>query len=123
MKIETRAVHAGRHIDPATGAVTMPIHLSTTFERSPAGEYPLGFSYSREDNPNRRWLEECLASLELGKEALCFSSGLAVATALVISAYAGFMLGTHGLKGVPWHSVDAAPAREQPIATAEFLIE
>lgn len=83
MKIETRAVHAGRHIDPATGAVTMPIHLSTTFERSPAGEYPLGFSYSREDNPNRRALEECLASLESGKAALCFSSGLAVATALV----------------------------------------
>jgi cystathionine gamma-synthase len=83
MKIETRAVHAGRHIDPATGAVTMPIHLSTTFERSPAGEYPLGFSYSREDNPNRRALEQCLASLEPGKEALCFSSGLAVAAALV----------------------------------------
>ena len=32
MRIETRAVHAGRHIDPATGAVTAPIHLSTTFE-------------------------------------------------------------------------------------------
>jgi len=37
MKIETRAVHAGRHIDPATGAVTAPIHLSTTFERNPDG--------------------------------------------------------------------------------------
>jgi cystathionine gamma-synthase len=83
MKIETLAVHAGRHIDPATGAVTMPIHLSTTFERSPAGEYPLGFSYSREGNPNRRALEECLARLEGGKEALVFSSGLAVATALI----------------------------------------
>src|SRR5712692_1190770 len=83
MKIETRAVHAGRHIDPATGAVTAPIYLSTTFERSPAGEYPLGFSYSREGNPNRRALEECLAELEGGKEALVFSSGLAVATALV----------------------------------------
>jgi cystathionine gamma-synthase len=89
MKIETRAVHAGRHIDPATGAVTMPIHLSTTFERSPAGEYPLGFSYSREDNPNRRALEACLASLEGGKEALCFASGLAVATALVQSLEPG----------------------------------
>ncbi|HEY2014768.1 MAG TPA: aminotransferase class V-fold PLP-dependent enzyme [Bryobacteraceae bacterium] len=83
MKIETRAVHAGRHIDPSTGAVTLPIHLSTTFERSPDGEYPLGFSYSREGNPNRRALEECLAELENGKEALVFSSGLAVATALV----------------------------------------
>jgi len=83
MKIETRAVHAGRHIDPATGAVTAPIHLSTTFERGADGEYPRGFSYSREDNPNRRSLEQCLASLEGGKEALAFSSGLAVVTAVV----------------------------------------
>jgi cystathionine gamma-synthase len=83
MKIETRAVHAGRHIDPATGAVTPPIHLSTTFERSPEGDYPLGYSYAREDNPNRHALEECLASLEGGKHAICFSSGLAVVTALV----------------------------------------
>ena len=83
MKIETRAVHAGRHIDPATGAVTSPIHLSTTFERGADGEYPRGFSYSRESNPNRRALEECLADLEGGKQALCFGSGLAVAAALV----------------------------------------
>ena len=83
MKIETRAVHAGRHIDPATGAVTPPIHLSTTFERSADGEYPRGFSYAREDNPNRRALEECLAALEGGTQAICFASGLAVATALV----------------------------------------
>src|SRR5690349_1023430 len=83
MRIETRAVHAGRRIDPATGAVTQPIYLSTTFERSPDGEYPLGYSYSREDNPSRRALEECLAELEGGKDALVFSSGLAVATAVV----------------------------------------
>ena len=83
MRIETRAVHAGRRIDSATGAVTAPIHLSTTFERSPDGTYPLGYSYSREDNPNRQALEQCLAELEGGKQALCFSSGLAVVTALV----------------------------------------
>src|SRR3974390_2376221 len=83
MKIETRAVHAGRHIVPATGAVTSPIHLSTTFERSPDGEYPRGYSYSREDNPNRHALEECLASLDSGTDALCFSSGVAVATSVL----------------------------------------
>lgn len=82
-KIETRAVHAGRRIDPSTGAVTAPLHLSTTFERGPDGEYARGFSYSREDNPNRRALEECLAALEGGKEALAFPSGMAVATALI----------------------------------------
>jgi len=83
IKIETLAVHAGRGSDPATGAVTPPIHLSTTFERGANGEYPLGFSYAREGNPNRRSLEECLAALEGGKEALAFSSGLAVGTALL----------------------------------------
>jgi cystathionine gamma-synthase len=83
VRIETLAVHAGRRNDPVTGAVTPPIHLSTTFERDPDGEYPRGFSYSREGNPNRRSLEECLAALEGGKEALAFSSGLAVATALL----------------------------------------
>src|SRR5580692_12271033 len=83
MRIETRAIHAGRRIDPATGAVAVPIHLTSTFERSPEGEYPLGFSYSREQNPNRRALEECLAALEGGKQALAFSSGLAVATAIL----------------------------------------
>src|SRR5207249_673174 len=59
-----------------------PLNLSPTFERSPDGAYPRGYSYSREDNPNRRALEECLAALEGGKEALAFSSGLAVVTAL-----------------------------------------
>src|SRR6266404_1900330 len=82
-QIETTAVHAGRRIDPATGAVVAPIHLSTTFERGADGEYPLGFSYAREDNPNRRALEECLAALEGGKQALAFSSGMAVATAIL----------------------------------------
>jgi cystathionine gamma-synthase len=82
-RIETLAVHAGRWVDPATGAVTPPIHLSTTFERDRDGTYPTGFSYSREGNPTRQSLEECLAALEGGEEALAFSSGLAVATALL----------------------------------------
>src|SRR3978361_2233215 len=83
MRIETRAVHAGRRPDAATGAVTQPIHLSTTYERGGDGKYPRGFSYSREDNPNRRALEHCLAALEEGREALVFPSGMAVCTALV----------------------------------------
>ena len=83
MNIETLAVHAGRRVDPATGAVTPPIHLSTTFERSETGDYPRGFTYSREANPNRNMLEECLAALEGGREALVLSSGLAVLTAVI----------------------------------------
>jgi len=41
---------------------------------APKTNYPLGFSYSREDNPNRRMLEQCLAAMEGGKEALVISS-------------------------------------------------
>jgi cystathionine gamma-synthase len=83
MRIETLAVHAGRHCDPATGAVAAPIYLSSTYERDPGGDYSRGFSYSREDNPNRRSLEQCLAAIEAGTRALAFSSGLSVVAAVV----------------------------------------
>ena len=42
-RFETLAVHAGAAVDPATGAVTAPIHLSTTFERAPDASFPSGF--------------------------------------------------------------------------------
>lgn len=79
MKIETLSVHAGRKPDPATGAVTPPIYLSTTFEREASGEYPKGYNYSRSNNPNRESLEICLSQLEGGQSAAAFSSGSAAA--------------------------------------------
>jgi cystathionine gamma-synthase len=79
MKIETKAIHAGREVDPATGAVTPPIHLSSTFERQPDGSYPTGYEYSRDSNPNRNALEKCVSVLEGGEEAAAFSSGSAAA--------------------------------------------
>jgi cystathionine gamma-synthase len=89
MQIETLAVHAGRKIDPPTGAVAQPIHLSTTFERGPDGKWPRGYTYSREENPNRDSLEQCLGSMEGGTQALVFSSGLAVVTAVLNAMHAG----------------------------------
>src|SRR3712207_449850 len=77
LKLETKAVHAGRGVDPATGAVTLPIHLSTTFERDADGDYPRGYEYTREANPNRDALEECVRELEGGAAAAAFSSGMA----------------------------------------------
>ena len=73
--LETTAVHSGHPIDPSTGAVTPPIHLSTTFERAADGSYPHGYDYTRSDNPNRAALETCLAELEGGTAAAAFSSG------------------------------------------------
>jgi cystathionine gamma-synthase len=83
MRIETIAVHSGRSIDEATGAVTAPLHLSTTFERDRDGSFPRGFEYSRDDNPNRRSLETCLAALEGGAAAVAFSSGMAAISASI----------------------------------------
>ena len=53
MRIETLAVHAGHPSDPATGAVTPALHLSSTFERDPDGGYRAGHVYTRTSNPNR----------------------------------------------------------------------
>src|SRR5947209_1704774 len=82
MKIETIAVHAGQHIDPATGAVSPPIHLSPTFERDVEGTYSRGFMYIRNDNHNRKALEEGISALEGGVGAAAFGSGSAATSAV-----------------------------------------
>jgi cystathionine gamma-synthase len=76
-------VHAGHAIDPATGAVATPIHLSTTFERDAQGGYPHGYVYGRSANPTRHALEQALAALEGGAEAAAFGSGLAASSAVL----------------------------------------
>jgi cystathionine gamma-synthase len=82
-RFETLAVHAGHDIDPSTGAVVQPIHLSTTFERDADGSYPHGFVYGRNHNPNRNGLEAALAALEGGAVCAAFGSGLATVTAIM----------------------------------------
>ena len=82
MRIETLAVHAGHAVDPTTGAVTPPIHLTTTFERAPDGSFPHGNLYSRQKTPNREALEQCLAALEGGAAAAAFASGSAATMAV-----------------------------------------
>ena len=82
MKFETLAIHAGRQIDPATGALRDPLHLSTTFERDADGEYPRGYHYTRSGNPNRASLERAVAALERGHEAVAFGSGSAATLAV-----------------------------------------
>ena len=91
LRFETLAVHAGHGVDPATGAVVDPIHLSTTFERAADGSYPHGYIYSRNHNPNRNGLEAALAALEGGAAAAAFGSGLAAVTAI----FQGLQPGDH----------------------------
>ncbi|MFA6989158.1 MAG: aminotransferase class I/II-fold pyridoxal phosphate-dependent enzyme, partial [Candidatus Gastranaerophilaceae bacterium] len=83
MKFSTKAIHIGQEADKSTGATIVPIYQTSTFTQESIGVHK-GYDYSRSDNPTRTALEECLASLENGKYALAFSSGLA-ATAAVLS--------------------------------------
>jgi cystathionine gamma-synthase len=83
MRFETRAVHAGHRIDPSTGSVAPPIHLSTTFARDPESVLIGGHSYIRDSNPNQEQLEEALFPLEGGAAALVFASGMAAGVTLL----------------------------------------
>ncbi len=67
-KYSTLAVHAGQHPDPLTGAVNVPVYLSSTFELTGIGS-DRGYDYSRAGNPTRDRLETALAALEGGTRA------------------------------------------------------
>lgn len=83
-RMETLAVHAGRSVDPGTGAVAPPIYPSSTFLRQPDGSPGApGFGYGREGHPNSRRLEEALAALEKGTGAVAFASGSAAMLAVL----------------------------------------
>src|SRR5499427_10429364 len=83
LRPETIAVRAGAEVDPDTGALSPPLHLSTTFEHGPASEAIHQFRYAREKNPTQSRLEAALRELEGGTCALVFSSGMAAAAALL----------------------------------------
>jgi cystathionine gamma-synthase len=85
MRIETVAVHAGAEVDPATGAVTPPIHPAT----APDGSFPHGHIYSRSSAPNRAALEACLTALEGGAGAVAFASASAATSAVFQSLAPG----------------------------------
>jgi cystathionine gamma-synthase len=92
MRFETKAIHAGAGVDPATGAVAAPLHLSTTYARDASGELIGPWGYIREGNPTEALLESALATLEGGDAAVVFASGMAAGTALIQSLPSGWRL-------------------------------
>ena len=81
-KYSTLAVHAGQHPDPLTGAINVPLYLSSTFELTGIGT-DRGWDYSRAGNPTRDRLEFALAKLEGGYSGHAFTSGMAAIAAMV----------------------------------------
>ncbi len=78
----TRAIHAGQHPDPTTGAIMTPIYATSTYVQSSPGVHK-GYEYSRTQNPTRMAYERCVADLEGGTQGYAFASGLGGASTVL----------------------------------------
>ncbi|EIL91804.1 cystathionine beta-lyase/cystathionine gamma-synthase [Rhodanobacter fulvus Jip2] len=78
----TRAIHAGQHPDPSTGAIMTPIYATSTYVQQSPGKHK-GYEYSRTQNPTRMAYERCVADLEGGVAGFAFASGLAAASTVL----------------------------------------
>jgi cystathionine gamma-lyase len=78
----TRAIHAGQHPDPSTGAIMTPIYATSTYVQESPGKHK-GYEYSRTQNPTRMAYERCVADLEGGMAGFAFASGLAAAATVL----------------------------------------
>ena len=81
MKFNTKTVHKGQKPEELYGSVSLPIYQTSTFKQNKIGEYT--YDYSRAGNPTRTNLEENICSLEEGKDAISFASGLAAISSVV----------------------------------------
>jgi cystathionine gamma-lyase len=88
MRFDTKLIHAAQPPDPLTGAVNVPIYLSSTFAQE-APNRNKGYVYSRSANPTRTVLESALAALEEGSVGLAFASGLGALATLLASVPSG----------------------------------
>lgn len=79
---DTRAIHAGQHPDPSTGAVMTPIYATSTYRQSAPGVHQ-GYEYSRSQNPTRQAYEACIANLESGTQGFAFASGMAAINTVI----------------------------------------
>lgn len=82
MKFETKAIHAGVHPDPSTGAIMTPIFQTSTYVQESVGVHQ-GHAYGRTSNPTRSVLQDNLAALENGTHGIAFGSGLAALDAIL----------------------------------------
>ncbi|MEZ5040516.1 MAG: PLP-dependent aspartate aminotransferase family protein [Saprospiraceae bacterium] len=91
--IQTRAVHAGEAPDPATGATTPNVVMSTTYAVDPSVQFSIAdqesegasaYVYTRWGNPTIQQLAIKLAALEGAEHCLLFGSGMAAISALFI---------------------------------------
>jgi cystathionine beta-lyase len=86
-------------VDRGTGAVSVPIHHSSTFHQFDFDEFGK-YDYARSGNPTREALEQAIAELEGGTRGLAFSSGMAaISTAFLLLSQGDHVLVTEDVYG------------------------
>lgn len=83
LRASTLCIHAGTHLDPATGGACSPIYTSTAYAfPNPTNEniYPRYLN-----TPNQRVINRKLAALEQGEDALVFGSGMAAISTMLFA--------------------------------------
>jgi cystathionine gamma-synthase len=88
VNFSTRAIHVGQEPDLETGAVNVPVYLTSTYAQESVGVVKFA-DYGRGDNPTRAALEAVVASLEVGQHAIAFSSGLSATDAMLRTLASG----------------------------------
>ncbi|MGL5259273.1 MAG: trans-sulfuration enzyme family protein [Lachnospiraceae bacterium] len=80
----TKCIYGNKRLyrEDNTGAISFPIYQTSTFAHPEVGQ-STGYDYSRLQNPTRNQVEQVVASLEDGVDALAFSSGMAAITTLM----------------------------------------
>ena len=101
-RFDTLAIHAGQPNDERTGAVTVPVYQTSTFQQLEPG-VSRGFDYSRTAHPTRHALEQNLAALEGARYGLAFSSGMAAIHCVLSTLRSGdHVVATQDLYGGAW---------------------
>jgi cystathionine gamma-synthase len=116
----TLAAQALGWTDASTGALVMPLHTATTFERDADNQYRRGRSYARACSAAYDQPQAVITALEGGAATLLFASGMAAAT----TVFRVLPLGAHVVAPLlMYHSLRrwiAAHAAEGHI-TADFV--
>ncbi|MBM7604015.1 cystathionine beta-lyase [Metabacillus crassostreae] len=96
---QTKLLHNESKVDKGTGAVSVPLHHSSTFHQFDVEEFGK-YDYARSGNPTREALEQAIAELEGGARGLAFSSGMAaISTSFLLLSQGDHVLVTEDVYG------------------------
>lgn len=117
----TMLAHVGTATDPATGAITTPIHLSTAFGH-PGLRESTGYDYTRTASPTRDVLQDALARLDAGTAAFALSSGMAAVQLAVetLAPYGGRVVALEDLYGGTYRYLQVLA--EEGVYDVDFVI-